>query len=77
MQRMVRVLSSNGTLSAFRCGYDHYFDELDRPKEKWIAWEGIADLIHRPYFGRLWALQEAVLARERTFLCGPHPFCFA
>lgn len=71
---MVRVLSSNGTSSAFRRDYDHYFDELDRPREKWIVWEGIADLVHRPYFGRLWVLQEAILARKRTFLCGPHPF---
>jgi hypothetical protein len=74
MQRLVKALSSNNTSRSFQRDYDHYFDESDRPREKWIVWKGIADLIHRPYFGRLWVLQEAVLAKERTFLCGQHPF---
>jgi Heterokaryon incompatibility protein (HET) len=67
MQRLVRALSSNNTSRSFQRDYDHYFDESDRPREKWIVWEGIADLIHRPHFGRLWVLQEAVLAKEGHF----------
>jgi hypothetical protein len=40
MQRLVRALSSNNTSRSFQCDYDHYFDESDRPREKWIVWEG-------------------------------------
>ena len=74
MPRLVRVLSSNDSSSVFQRDYDHYFDGSDMPKPKLFVWEEIADLIDRPYFRRLWVLQEAVLARKKTFLCGPHPF---
>jgi hypothetical protein len=74
MPTLVKVLSSHDDGSAFHRGYNHYFDDSDMPKPKLTVWDGISDLINRPYFGRLWVLQEAVLARRRTFLCGPHPF---
>jgi hypothetical protein len=33
---------------------------------------GIRDLMTRPWWPRLWVLQEATLAREATLVCGPH-----
>lgn len=33
-------------------------------------WISLVDLIHRPWFERLWIIQEAVLAQETVFLCG-------
>ena len=34
-------------------------------------WRGIHDLLSSPWFQRVWTLQEAVLARQKTFVCGP------
>ena len=33
-------------------------------------WISVFDLLHRPWFERLWIVQEAFLAREAVFLCG-------
>jgi hypothetical protein len=74
MPTLVKVLSGHDSWSASHHDYNHYFDDENMPKPKLTVWDGISDLINRPYFGRLWVLQEAVLARRRTFLCGPHPF---
>jgi len=37
------------------------------PKDEW---EAIKHLWNRPWFGRLWVVQEALLARKATFNCG-------
>ncbi|KAF2676235.1 HET-domain-containing protein [Lentithecium fluviatile CBS 122367] len=34
--------------------------------------ESIADIIHRPWFTRIWTVQEATLARHTTLICGQH-----
>ena len=35
-----------------------------------MIWEAINHLWNRPWFGRLWVVQEVVLARKATFNCG-------
>ena len=47
------------------------YKKFDVPKPGSLAWYGIADLLKRPYWDRLWTLQEVVLARKKTCMCGP------
>lgn len=34
------------------------------------AWPAIIDVFTRPYFGRIWVVQEVVLAQQATIICG-------
>ena len=36
----------------------------------------VSDLLDKPWWTRVWTLQEAVLAKTLTFLCGPHRLSF-
>ena len=36
------------------------------------AWNAIDDLTRKPWFSRLWTLQEVVVARTPVFVCGSH-----
>ena len=38
-------------------------------RQKWL-WRAFADLLRRPYFGRLWVIQEHALGREVFFMLG-------
>lgn len=38
------------------------------------AWNGINDIFHRPYWQRMWIVQEIVLARKVRFHCGAESF---
>ena len=40
-------------------------------------WDGLGQLFARPWFSRLWVLQEAVLAQEIDFVCGGRVMDFA
>lgn len=42
------------------------WDHLVNPK----SWRALCNLLERPYWARLWALQECVLATKLTFQCG-------
>jgi hypothetical protein len=72
--RLVRALSGDHRSSTFQRDYDRYFDDSNMPIAKLAVWDGISDLVNRPYFGRLWVRQEAILAKRKLFLCGPHAF---
>jgi hypothetical protein len=74
MPRLIKVLTGYDGSRESQHDYDHYFDDSDRPKAKLVVWDGISDLVNRPYFERLWVLQEAFLANRKLFLCGPHAF---
>ena len=36
------------------------------------AWKALGSVLERPWFKRIWILQEFVLARQATFICGEH-----
>ncbi|KAK3899520.1 heterokaryon incompatibility protein-domain-containing protein [Staphylotrichum tortipilum] len=36
------------------------------------AWRAVLKILHRPYFSRIWIVQEFLRARRRTVLLGPH-----
>lgn len=40
----------------------------------WKGWEGIADMLSRPYWERTWIYQEATTPGEIWFFCGDHQF---
>lgn len=40
------------------------------PKKEDIFWLHLGDLFCRPWFGRVWTAQEAVLARHKVIMCG-------
>lgn len=37
------------------------------------AWQGLAELLGRPWWSRCWVLQEAVLSSQLVVCCGFHP----
>jgi hypothetical protein len=47
-----------------------YKSEGDDKSHVLQRWEGISQLFDRPYWSRVWILQEAVLARELLLMCG-------
>lgn len=49
------------------------FNQLEEhglPRKNSPVWPALGKLVCRPWFGRLWAFQEAVLASEIVFICG-------
>jgi hypothetical protein len=40
-----------------------------------LVWEGVIDLLSRPYWGRLWTIQEILLANSGVRLCLGHRNC--
>ncbi|KAK3897247.1 HET-domain-containing protein [Staphylotrichum tortipilum] len=45
---------------------------LNLPGMEDPAWRAVLKILHRPYFSRIWIVQEFLLARRRTVLLGPH-----
>jgi hypothetical protein len=52
------------------------FERLDFPSPKDRAWWTIRQLLRRPWFGRLWTIQEAVLSRNLFLKCGHAEACW-
>ena len=44
--------------------------DLDLPPRRHSTWYSIGRLLHRPWFSRLWPLQEIVFAKDFLFYCG-------
>ena len=44
--------------------------ELADYSETGFDWEPVIALLHRPWFGRLWVVQEVVLAKHAVVFCG-------
>jgi hypothetical protein len=36
------------------------------------SWAALRDLLNRPWFSRIWVIQEVVVARETVMICGSH-----
>jgi hypothetical protein len=51
---------------------ENYLYGLDLPVEKSPEWTALVRLFQRPWFQRIWVLQEAVMARTMTVVCGSH-----
>ena len=48
----------------------HTLREYGLPGRRSPIWDGLGQLFDRPWFSRLWVLQEAVLARDIDIVCG-------
>ncbi|KAK6189615.1 hypothetical protein LQW54_013084 [Pestalotiopsis sp. IQ-011] len=64
-----RELSEAASGCIERCSYCNRFEPVrGRPSNEVI--QGLEELIHRPWFRRVWVLQESFVSRERRILCG-------
>jgi hypothetical protein len=52
------------------------FERLDFPSSLDRAWWAIRQVLRRPWFGRLWTIQEAVLSRNLFVKCGKAGVCW-
>ncbi|RMZ69347.1 Heterokaryon incompatibility [Pyrenophora seminiperda CCB06] len=52
------------------------FERLDFPPANDRAWWAIRQLLRRPWFSRLWTIQEAVLSRDTHLKCGQAEVCW-
>ncbi|KAI1798743.1 heterokaryon incompatibility protein-domain-containing protein [Daldinia bambusicola] len=48
------------------------FEELGLPTAESILWKEIWDFVSRPWFKRLWVIQEMTLAKDLWLMCGSH-----
>ncbi len=46
--------------------------QLGLPGHNDPGWRSVFEILHRPYFSRIWIVQEFLLARRCTVLLGPH-----
>lgn len=51
-------------------GLHKYLDRI-RTKDR-VAWRAFEDILRRPWFSRIWTLQEIVLAWDAVIQCGSH-----
>ncbi|KAE9365154.1 HET-domain-containing protein [Stipitochalara longipes BDJ] len=51
---------------------ENFLYGLELPAEESQEWTALVKLFQRPWFQRIWVLQEAVMAREMTVVCGSH-----
>jgi hypothetical protein len=51
---------------------ENYLYRLALPAEESPEWTALVRLFQRPWFQRIWVLQEAVMARTMTVVCGSH-----
>jgi hypothetical protein len=51
---------------------ENYLYGLDLPVEESPEWTALVRFFQRPWFQRIWVLQEAVMARTMTLVCGSH-----
>ncbi|KAN0089211.1 HET domain containing protein [Hyaloscypha variabilis] len=51
---------------------ENLLHRLELPAEESKEWTAMVRLFQRPWFQRIWVLQEAVMAREMTVVCGSH-----
>ncbi|KAI4612820.1 uncharacterized protein J4E87_010083 [Alternaria ethzedia] len=52
------------------------FERLDFPPSLDRAWWAVRQVLRRPWFGRLWTIQEAVLSRHLFVKCGKVEVCW-
>jgi hypothetical protein len=52
------------------------FERLDFPSSLDRAWWAVRQILRRPWFGRLWTIQEAVLSRNLFVKCGNVEVCW-
>ncbi|CAN9470933.1 unnamed protein product [Alternaria alternata] len=52
------------------------FSRLDFPPSDDRAWWAVRQFLRRPWFGRLWTIQEAVLSRNLFVKCGKAEVCW-
>jgi hypothetical protein len=52
------------------------FERLSFPPEMDRAWWTVRQLLRRPWFGRLWTIQEAILSRNLYLKCGQAEACW-
>lgn len=52
------------------------FERLDFPSSSDRAWWAVRQFLRRPWFGRLWTIQEAVLSRNLFIKCGKAEVCW-
>jgi Heterokaryon incompatibility protein (HET) len=64
MSKWLKEVRNNTTKRGFIASYSDIEDHLPT--------DDVCDLLTRPWYGRVWTLQEAILARRITFLVGGH-----
>jgi len=63
--------SLGNTLAGFtRTVGAHEFDALGLPPLDDLIWSGITEILSRPWFRRLWVVQEVVLAKDIVLMAG-------
>ena len=68
MDSIMPLYKSIGVLPQSRFDYDGIRSHL--PGQDDPFWPALMDLYARPWYGRLWVLQEAILAKDVEVLCG-------
>ena len=71
MGRILRKLKEPNLQNLSRSLTDRELLNHDLPAKQDPIWRSIGRLLHRPWFKRLWPLQEVALAKNIIFRCGP------
>ena len=50
----------------------HSLDDPEFPSSNDPAWKSVADILTRPWFERIWVIQERMVAQACEYMCGPH-----
>lgn len=70
MEHIAMLAHKLPSMSNSPANYDYLNHKYGLPDANDPSWAAVGHLYMRPWFGRLWTLQEAVLARSCTVHCG-------
>lgn len=70
LSRFEKLFAKKGLVAVG--GVENFLYGLELPAEESKEWTALVRLFQRPWFQRIWVLQEAVMARTMTVVCGSH-----
>ncbi|CAM1511935.1 Fc.00g094480.m01.CDS01 [Cosmosporella sp. VM-42] len=66
----IEITKTGGRLPSPKCAHQDWFRSLTELPYDDHTWQAIVDLVNRPWFGRLWVLQEVQLSNHKAKMQG-------
>ena len=70
LNRFDQLFATKGVIDVG--GVENILHRLELPSDDSQEWTALVKLFQRPWFQRIWVLQEAVMARKITVVCGSY-----
>ncbi|KAK0672168.1 heterokaryon incompatibility protein-domain-containing protein [Cercophora samala] len=67
-----RSIFAQSSITPFRQQDNSVYEAINVPYISWSDWCSLAAFFKRQWFSRLWIVQEVILSRELSLLCGDH-----